>query len=60
MRTAADVHAFRERLLRDRVPIVEESMEPDYVSVKFRNPDGYVVEVAWEPSADETASTSDS
>jgi hypothetical protein len=23
--------------------------EPDYVSVKFRDPDGYVVEVSWEP-----------
>lgn len=23
--------------------------EPDYVSVEFRDPDGYVVEVSWEP-----------
>jgi hypothetical protein len=22
--------------------------EPDYVSVKFKDPDGYVVEVSWE------------
>jgi hypothetical protein len=22
--------------------------EPDYVSVKFRDPDGYVVEVSWD------------
>jgi catechol 2,3-dioxygenase-like lactoylglutathione lyase family enzyme len=51
-RTAADadeVHAFRERLARDGVPLVEEWNEPDYVSVKCRDPDGYVVELAWEP-----------
>ena len=27
----------------------EEWDEPDYVSVKCRDPDGYVVETAWEP-----------
>jgi catechol 2,3-dioxygenase-like lactoylglutathione lyase family enzyme len=43
------VHAFRERLVADGVPIVEEWDEPEYVSVKCRDPDGYTVEAAWEP-----------
>ena len=43
------VLAFRERLAADGVPIVEEWDEPDYVSVKCSDPDGYVVEAAWEP-----------
>jgi catechol 2,3-dioxygenase-like lactoylglutathione lyase family enzyme len=47
--TADDVRAFRERLLADGVEIADWWDEPDYVSVKFRDPDGYVVEVAWEP-----------
>ena len=44
-----DVRAFAERLRADGVPIVGEWNEPDYVSVKCRDPDGYVVELAWEP-----------
>ena len=44
-----EVRAFRDRLRRDGVPIVEEWEEPGYVSVKCRDPDGYVVELAWEP-----------
>jgi catechol 2,3-dioxygenase-like lactoylglutathione lyase family enzyme len=44
-----DVRAFRDRLVADGVPIVEEWEERDYVSVKCRDPDGYVVEAAWEP-----------
>jgi catechol 2,3-dioxygenase-like lactoylglutathione lyase family enzyme len=44
-----EVRAFRDRLRRDRVAIAEEWDEPGYVSVKCRDPDGYVVEVAWEP-----------
>jgi catechol 2,3-dioxygenase-like lactoylglutathione lyase family enzyme len=44
-----DVRAFADRLRHDGVPIVEEWEEPDYVSVKCRDPDGYVVELAWEP-----------
>ena len=44
-----DVRKFAERLRSDGVPIVEEWEEPDYVSVKCRDPDGYVVEYAWEP-----------
>ncbi len=43
-----DVRAFRDRLRRDGVPITEEWDEPDYVSVKCRDPDGYVIELAWE------------
>ena len=43
------VRAFRERLLADGVTIVEEWDEPEYVSVKCLDPDGYVVEAAWEP-----------
>jgi len=43
------VRTFRDRLLADGVEIVGTWDEPDYVSVKFRDPDGYVVEVSWEP-----------
>jgi catechol 2,3-dioxygenase-like lactoylglutathione lyase family enzyme len=46
--TAADVRGFRDRLAADGVELVEEWEEPGYVSVKFRDPDGYVVEYAWE------------
>jgi catechol 2,3-dioxygenase-like lactoylglutathione lyase family enzyme len=46
--TPADVRRFRDRLAADGVPIVEEWDEPDYVSVKCRDPDGYVVEAAWD------------
>jgi catechol 2,3-dioxygenase-like lactoylglutathione lyase family enzyme len=44
-----EVRALRERLERDGVPVAEHSEEPGYVSVKCRDPDGYVVELAWEP-----------
>jgi catechol 2,3-dioxygenase-like lactoylglutathione lyase family enzyme len=43
------VRRFRDRLVADGVPVVEEWDEPEYVSVKCRDPDGYVVEAAWEP-----------
>ena len=43
------VLAFRGRLAAGDVEIVEEWDEPEYVSVKCRDPDGYVVEAAWEP-----------
>ncbi len=46
------VRVFRERLVADGVTIVEEWEEPDYVSVKCLDPDGYVVEAAWEPAPD--------
>ena len=45
-----DVRRFRDRLAADAVPIVEEWDEPEYVSVKCRDPDGYVVEASWEPA----------
>jgi catechol 2,3-dioxygenase-like lactoylglutathione lyase family enzyme len=44
-----EVRSFRERLAEGGIEIVEESDEPRYVSVKCRDPDGYVVEFAWEP-----------
>ena len=46
--TPEEVRAFRRRLADDGIPIVEEWDEPEYVSVKCRDPDGYVVEAAWE------------
>ncbi len=47
--SAEDVRAFRERLRAGGIEVVGEWEEPEYVSVKFRDPDGYVVEVSWEP-----------
>jgi catechol 2,3-dioxygenase-like lactoylglutathione lyase family enzyme len=44
-----EVRALRARLERDGVPIAEWWDEPTYVSVKCRDPDGYVIELAWEP-----------
>ena len=43
------VLALRDRLVEDGVELVEEWDEPEYVSVKCRDPDGYIVEAAWEP-----------
>jgi catechol 2,3-dioxygenase-like lactoylglutathione lyase family enzyme len=43
-----DVRTFRDRVEGDGIEIVDWWDEPDYVSVKFRDPDGYVVEVGWE------------
>jgi catechol 2,3-dioxygenase-like lactoylglutathione lyase family enzyme len=43
------VHALRDRLVSDGVELVEEWDEPQYVSVKCRDPDGYIIEAAWEP-----------
>ncbi|HZJ50804.1 MAG TPA: VOC family protein [Actinomycetota bacterium] len=42
--TPEAVRSFRHRVLADGVAIVEEWEEPDYVSVKILDPDGYVVE----------------
>src|SRR5262249_60574456 len=50
MPTPESVRAFRDRLVADGVPIVEWWDEPDYVSVKCSDPDGYVVEAGWEPN----------
>src|SRR3954468_13814958 len=41
------VLALRDRLVADGVELVEESDEPDYVSVKCRDPDGYLAEASW-------------
>ena len=49
LRGPDEVRSFRDRLAEDGVAIVGQWEEPDYVSVKFRDPDGYVVEVSWEP-----------
>jgi catechol 2,3-dioxygenase-like lactoylglutathione lyase family enzyme len=43
------VLALRDRLVRDRIELVEEWDERDYVSVKCHDPDGYIVEASWEP-----------
>ena len=43
------VLALRDRLVADRVELVEECDEPAYVSVKCRDPDGYIIEASWEP-----------
>ena len=43
-----DVRAFRDRVEADGLEIVDWWDEPDYVSVKFRDPDGYVIEVGWD------------
>jgi catechol 2,3-dioxygenase-like lactoylglutathione lyase family enzyme len=51
--TPDEVRAFRDLLVADGVEIVGMWEESDYVSVKFRDPDGYVVEMSWEP--DESA-----
>jgi catechol 2,3-dioxygenase-like lactoylglutathione lyase family enzyme len=50
----ADRHtvlALRDRLAVDGVELVEQWDEPDYVSVKCRDPDGYIVEASWEPES---------
>jgi catechol 2,3-dioxygenase-like lactoylglutathione lyase family enzyme len=44
------VQALRDRLVADGVELVEDADEPDYVSVKCRDPDGYIVEASWEPT----------
>jgi integrase/recombinase XerD len=43
------VLALRDRLVADGMELVEHCDEPDYVSVKRRDPDGYIVEASWEP-----------
>ena len=43
-----EVRAFRDTVEADGLEIVDWWDEPDYVSVKFRDPDGYVIEVGWD------------
>jgi hypothetical protein len=47
--TSAAVKALRQRFDSDGIEVVEWWEEPEYVSVKCRDPDGYVVEASWEP-----------
>jgi hypothetical protein len=42
-----EVRAFRDRLAADGIEFAEFWDEPDYVSVKCKDPDGYVIEFAW-------------
>lgn len=42
------VRATARRLEGDGLEIVERWDEPDYVSVKCRDPDGHIVEFSWE------------
>ncbi len=44
-----DVLALRERFVGDGIELVEEWNDPDYVSIKCRDPVGYIVEASWEP-----------
>ena len=46
--TTDAVHALRERMESDGVPIVERDDEPDLVSFKCLDPDGWRIEVYWE------------
>jgi catechol 2,3-dioxygenase-like lactoylglutathione lyase family enzyme len=43
-----EVHQYSNRFQAEGFEIVEEWDEPDYVSVKVREPSGYVVEVGWD------------
>ena len=43
------VLTLRDRFVNDGIALVEEWDEPEYVSVKCRDPDGYIVEASWEP-----------
>jgi hypothetical protein len=43
------VVALRDLLVSDGVELVEEWDEPEYVSVKCHEPDGYIGEASWEP-----------
>jgi catechol 2,3-dioxygenase-like lactoylglutathione lyase family enzyme len=47
-RTPEEVRAFARRLREDGIEITEYADGSDYVSVKCRDPDGYVIELAWE------------
>ena len=42
------MRSFRDRLAADGIEIADFRDEPDYVSVKCKDPDGYVLEFAWE------------
>jgi catechol 2,3-dioxygenase-like lactoylglutathione lyase family enzyme len=44
-----EVRRLRERLVADGVELVEDEDAQTYVGFKCLDPDGHVVEVAWEP-----------
>jgi catechol 2,3-dioxygenase-like lactoylglutathione lyase family enzyme len=44
------VRAMADRLRGDGIEIVDQWDEPEYVSVKCRDPDGHIVEFSWEPT----------
>ena len=46
--TPEEVREFRARLEADEIEIVDFWDQPGYVSVKCRDPDGYIIELAWE------------
>lgn len=48
--TADEVRAARTRLAADGVTVLEVEEEPDLVSFKCLDPDGWRIEVYWEPS----------
>jgi catechol 2,3-dioxygenase-like lactoylglutathione lyase family enzyme len=50
MADAEAVRALRVRLELDGVPVIERDDEPELVSFKCLDPDGWRVEVYWEPS----------
>jgi catechol 2,3-dioxygenase-like lactoylglutathione lyase family enzyme len=45
------VLAMGDRIRGDGIELVEQTDEPDYVSVKCRDPDGYIIEFSWEPES---------
>ena len=49
LRSREEVLALRERFVADGIELVEEWDESDYVSIKCRDPNGYIVEASWEP-----------
>jgi catechol 2,3-dioxygenase-like lactoylglutathione lyase family enzyme len=44
------VRQLYARTRREQIEVTEFEDEPDIVSVKFLDPDGYEIEVYWEPS----------
>ncbi|MEX0800537.1 MAG: VOC family protein [Dehalococcoidia bacterium] len=48
LNTSDEVRSFRERLLAEGVSEVSWGDSPIFVSFKFLDPDGYVVEAFWE------------
>jgi catechol 2,3-dioxygenase-like lactoylglutathione lyase family enzyme len=47
--TATEVRDLWEELIAGGVEVIAFDEEPDVVSVKLMDPDGYVIEVYWEP-----------